>query len=357
MSFALNEINMSLKFYKVILLPEELEANALYFQYNSEYPDQGMAIYMTDAEGSVARKIYGAAETAAAITAALSEYDTTGASKLAEAVQIAISGDAVGAASFDGSSNVTLEISLKNVGTPGVQAAIVTTDAQGRVTASRALQASDLPAEITSNTSGNAATATTALSAGKVANALTINGTAYDGSSAHSFNLVTEAQRNAAGGFAGLDANGLIPASQIPGAIDQIIELDDEAALTALQDSNAGQVNKLYVVTSTGDVYRWGGSLFVKVSDAVSTADVADTLATARNIALAGDAEGSVNFDGSADVQLEVTLASIGVSGEMDPVVTIDSKGRVTGSRALTLSDLPAGMTATGVDFAATPEW
>ena len=77
----------------------------------------------------------------------------------------------------------------------------------------------------------------------------------------------------------------------------------------------------------------------------------ATKLATARAISVSGDATGTVNFDGSADANITVTLANSGVSANTYgstteiPVVTVDAKGRVTGvttssiSTSFTLSD------------------
>lgn len=65
-------------------------------------------------------------------------------------------------------------------------------------------------------------------------------------------------------------------------------------------------------------------------------ASSANTLTTSRNIALSGDAVGNTNFNGSANVTISVTLANSGVTAgsygntTYFPVVTVDSKGRVT---------------------------
>ena len=346
---------MSLKFFKVVALPGVLEANAMYFQYDAADAAAGLVIHMTDSAGLVARTVYGKSDATADIAAAIAAYDAAGATKLAAEIELAFTGDATGSASTDGSGDVSVALTLADVGTAG-SFSVVTTDSKGRVTAGRALVDTDLPASITSNTSGNAATATLADEADKVTNALTINGTAFDGSAAQDFNLITAAEKGAAGGVATLDENGFIPNSQLPGAVDEIIEVADYNALPAV-----GEAGKLYVTVNEVDgktaVYRWGGTVYVKVSDVASSADVADTLATARAIALSGDATGTVNFDGSTNVEIVTTLADVGTAGEQGPVVTTDAKGRVVSSRALELADMPAGITATTVDFAEAPAW
>ena len=105
---------------------------------------------------------------------------------------------------------------------------------------------------------------------------------------------------------ADLDGTGKVPASQLPSYVDDVTEYAAAASFPA-----TGETSKLYVDTSTNDVYRWTGSTYIKVSDAVSTSDEADRLATARLIGLSGDVTGSASFDGSADVTIAATVTGI----------------------------------------------
>lgn len=61
----------------------------------------------------------------------------------------------------------------------------------------------------------------------------------------------------------------------------------------------------------------------------VDEAGTADKLKTARTIALKGDATGSATFDGSANKDINVTLANTGVAAGTYNNVTVDAKGRV----------------------------
>ncbi len=61
----------------------------------------------------------------------------------------------------------------------------------------------------------------------------------------------------------------------------------------------------------------------------VDEAGTADKLKTARTIALTGDATGSTTFDGSANKDINVTLANTGVTAGTYNNVTVDAKGRV----------------------------
>ena len=61
----------------------------------------------------------------------------------------------------------------------------------------------------------------------------------------------------------------------------------------------------------------------------VNEAGTADKLKTARTIALKGDATGSTTFDGSANKDINVTLANTGVAAGTYNNVKVDAKGRV----------------------------
>lgn len=98
------------------------------------------------------------------------EGNAATASKLAEAKEIALSGDVSGSASFDGSEGVTITATLADSGVTEGTYPKVTVDAKGRVTAGSALEASDIPdltlAKITD--AGTAASKDVGASAGNV---------------------------------------------------------------------------------------------------------------------------------------------------------------------------------------------
>ncbi|MDQ6213314.1 pyocin knob domain-containing protein [Achromobacter insolitus] len=75
------------------------------------------------------------------------------------------------------------------------------------------------------------------------------------------------------------------------------------------------------------------------------TAGAAQKLATSRTIAVTGDATGSGNFDGSANLSFGLTLADSGVyassygAASSIPTFTVDSKGRITQAGAVAVGN------------------
>ena len=111
------------------------------------------------------------------------------------------------------------------------------------------------------------------------------------------------ANKNQVNGYAGLDSAGKVANAQLPSYVDDVVEYANFAAFPG-----TGETGKIYVAIDTGDVYRWAGSAYVQINDAVTSADQATRLATARNIALTGPITGTASFDGTADANISTTL-------------------------------------------------
>ena len=135
--------------------------------------------------------------------------------------------------------------------------------------------------------SAKAATAGASDTATKLATARTINGVAFDGSANITIHATDSTARiatsliGAANGVAPLGSDGKIPTQYIPGDIGQAVEgyysggkFYKEAAHTT---EITGAENTLYldIGSTDNDVYRWTGTTYVLLNDAVSTADKA----------------------------------------------------------------------------------
>lgn len=333
--------NLAVKRVLAMPLAQDLTPSTLYIVRGSE---AGLAeVFFTGNTTAEVRHLINKAEIEALVAAATSDT----ANALTTARTIAITGDATWEVSFDGSGNVSAALTLANTGVVAGSYPVVTVDAKGRVTGGRALLASDLPSDITSNTSGKAATAGLADTATALATARKINGVDFNGTADITINAVDSTARIAvsekgvANGVATLDASGLVPSSQLPSYVDDVIEVANFAALPA-----TGEASKIYVTLDNSYVYRWTGSLYLQIPGGVGMADAAVKLATARQIIITGDASWSVVFDGVGDVDGVLELGTTGIAAGEYAVATFDTKGRATAGRALVATDLPADITS-----------
>lgn len=62
-------------------------------------------------------------------------------------------------------------------------------------------------------------------------------------------------------GYASLNGAGLVPSSQLPSYVDDIVEVANYAALPI-----PGETGKIYVTLDTNEVYRWSGSVYIEIA-------------------------------------------------------------------------------------------
>jgi hypothetical protein len=319
------------------------------------------------------------------IPIAFSSATVDKANQLTNARNFSITGDVdATAVSFNGTADVNLVTTLDNTGVvagtygSSTQVGIVTVDAKGRITSA-------------SNTGINFSTATVA-NADKLTNARNI---AITGDLDWNVNFDGSTNVTAVGTLAnsGVVANTYGSSTTVPvfavdakGRITSVtntgINFSTATVLQADRLTNArnfsisgdvdapsvsfngtGDVNLVTTLDNTGVVANtYGSSTTVPVFavDAkgritsvtntginFSTATVlqADRLTNTRNIAITGDLDWNVNFDGSTNVTAVGTLANSGVtaatygSSTTIPVFAVDAKGRIT------------SVTNTGINF------
>ena len=130
---------------------------------------------------------------------------------------------------------------------------------------------------------------------------LNVNADQVDGFEAAALEKI--ANKNQNNGYAGLDSAGKVANAQLPSYVDDVEEYANFASFPG-----TGETGKIYVAIDTGDVYRWSGSAYVQINDAVTSADQATKLATARNINLTGPITGTASFDGTANANIATSL-------------------------------------------------
>lgn len=102
---------------------------------------------------------------------------------------------------------------------------------------------------------------------------------------------ITEAIQNqvtdkigTASGIASLDENGLVPSSQLPSYVDDVLEFANQEAFP-----KSGETGKIYVAQDTNLTYRWSGSQYIEISKSLALGETSST-------AYAGD-KGKANRD------------------------------------------------------------
>jgi hypothetical protein len=89
-----------------------------------------------------------------------------------------------------------------------------------------------------------------------------------DVTTALGFTPENAANKGIAGGYAGLDGSGLVPASQLPSYVDDVLEYANSAAFPAI-----GVAGKIYVALDTGRTWRWSGSVYTQIIASPGTTD------------------------------------------------------------------------------------
>ena len=303
---------MDMKIFRVLALPETLEAGALYLLRNAV---SGLVeAHIAHADGLSSSRMLTKADVDTLIEAAVPDS----ADRLTTARTISATGDATWEVSFDGSEDATAVLTLTDTGAVAGEYSNITIDSKGRVTAVRAITGGDIG-------------------------------------------------RGEAGGVAPLDENGLVPASFLPSYVDDVIEVEAFDQLPGeLADPGTNGVaskGKIYVVSTVdgGAIYRWSGTGYIEIPSGVGISDSSLKLHGERTIEITGDATWEVSFDGSANTSAVLTLADTGVVAGEYTVLTVDAKGRATAGRALIEADIPT-LTHVVVQSAAsiyigTPEW
>lgn len=123
--------------------------------------------------------------------------------------------------------------------------------------------------------------------------------------------LGTAASKNTgvANGVAELDANGLVPTSQLPAYVDDVLEYASQSAFPA-----TGETGKIYVALDTNLTYRWGGSAYVEISPSLALGETSST-------AYAGN-KGKANADAISAIQTTLSgLATVATTGEYDDLI------------------------------------
>lgn len=133
---------------------------------------------------------------------------------------------------------------------------------------------------------------------------------------------IATSARGVANGVASLDANGLVPSSQLPSYVDDVLEYDKKADFPT-----DGETGKIYVDKATNLTWRWGGTAYTEISPSIA-------LGTTSSTAFAGD-KGQTAYTHAV-----TNKGSAFASGLYK--ITTNSEGHVTAATAVQKSDITA---------------
>lgn len=93
--------------------------------------------------------------------------------------------------------------------------------------------------------------------------------------------FVLTSDKGMANGVAELDQNGLVPSSQLPGYVDDVIEghFNDNKFYkdSAFSENILGETGKIYVDLETNKTYRWSGNTFIVISETLALGETSST--------------------------------------------------------------------------------
>lgn len=119
------------------------------------------------------------------------------------------------------------------------------------------------------------------------------------------FTPADQAKVGVASGIASLDAQGKVPADQLPSYVDDVIELD------TIEGAPKGAAGVIYVAKDTGKVYRYAETQYVEISSS--------------DVVTKSDQNGYINVNASPVQVYDITL-------DMDSELSADSEKPVKNS-------------------------
>lgn len=124
---------------------------------------------------------------------------------------------------------------------------------------------------------------------------------------------LNSSEKGVPNGVATLDAGGLVPSSQLPAYVDDVLEFANLGAFPG-----TGATGKIYVALATNKTYRWSGSAYVYI-----TSGAVDSVAGKTGVVTLVKADvGLGNVDNTTDAAKPVSTATATALGGKEPTIT-----------------------------------
>jgi hypothetical protein len=138
------------------------------------------------------------------------------------------------------------------------------------------------------------------------------------------FTPENSANRGTANGYASLDGSGLVPSTQLPSYVDDVLEYANLAGFPA-----TGTTGKIYVAIDTNKTYRWSGSAYVYI-----TSGAVDSVAGKTGVVSLASSDvglGNVENKSSATIRGEISSANVTTALGFTPYNSSNPSGYISG--------------------------
>jgi hypothetical protein len=132
------------------------------------------------------------------------------------------------------------------------------------------------------------------------------------------------ANKGNANGYASLDGSGLVPASQLPSYVDDVLEYANLASFPG-----TGTTGKIYVALDTNKTYRWSGSAYIYINSGA-----VDSVAGKTGVVTLNNSDvglGSVENKSSATIRGEITSSNVTTALGFTPYNATNPSGYISG--------------------------
>jgi hypothetical protein len=149
-------------------------------------------------------------------------------------------------------------------------------------------------------------------------------------------------------GYASLGGDGKVPSTQLPSYVDDVVEVANFAALPA-----TGETGKIYVTLDTDFVYRWSGTVYVRISSPNAIwGSITGTLSNQIDLQNALNAKvSSVGLDlGTSGTDVNVANSPITSSGNITlnlPTASATNRGLLSSANWTTFNNKQNALTLT----------
>lgn len=124
------------------------------------------------------------------------------------------------------------------------------------------------------------------------------------------------------------------------GSATAIIPIAGNGAFVDVSSNQTIDGTKTFLDPIAGDIT--GNAATATTATSAGTATTANALTTARTISVSSDATGSTSFDGSANADIALTLATVNANVGSFTKITVNAKGLATAASQASLNDIGA---------------